>query len=327
MSQSPTTNPASQSAEEIARRVLRLEASALATFADAPPADFAKAVDAILKMPGRVIVAGIGKSGHVARKIAATLASTGTPASFVHPTEASHGDLGMITQNDVVIALSKSGETRELSDVVAYTRRFAIPLVGMTAKANSALGKASDFLLLTPDAPEACDETRAPTTSTTLMMALGDALAVALIEKRGFTAQDFHVFHPGGSLGAMLKTVRDLMHDVSELPLARTGDSMSEAVKIMSEKKFGCVGVVRPDGSLAGLITDGDVRRHLGPNFMNLTVDEVMTPKLTVIAPETLASAALKLVNERRITQLFVVDQGKPVGLIHVHDFLRAGVM
>ena len=327
MSQSPTTNPASQSAEEIARRVLRLEASALSAFADSPPADFAKAVDAILKMPGRVIVAGIGKSGHVARKIAATLASTGTPASFVHPTEASHGDLGMITQNDVVIALSKSGETRELSDVVAYTRRFAIPLVGMTAKANSALGKASDFLLLTPDAPEACDETRAPTTSTTLMMALGDALAVALIEKRGFTAQDFHVFHPGGSLGAMLKTVRDLMHDVSELPLARTGDLMSQAVKTMSEKKFGCVGVVRPDGSLAGLITDGDVRRHLGPNFLNLTVDDVMTPTPTVIAPETLASAALKLVNERRITQLFVVDQGKPVGLIHVHDFLLAGVM
>ena len=327
MSQTPTTNPASQSAEEIARRVLRLEASALSAFADAPPADFAKAVDAILKMPGRVIVAGIGKSGHVARKIAATLASTGTPASFVHPTEASHGDLGMITQNDVVIALSKSGETRELSDVVAYTRRFAIPLVGMTAKANSALGKASDYLLLTPDAPEACDETRAPTTSTTLMMALGDALAVALVEKRGFTAQDFHVFHPGGSLGAMLKTVRDLMHHVNELPLARSGDLMSDAVKTMSEKKFGCVGVVRPDGSLAGLITDGDVRRHLGPNFLNLTVDDVMTPTPTVIAPETLASAALKLVNERRITQLFVVDQGKPVGLIHVHDFLLAGVM
>lgn len=327
MSQSPTANPASQSAEEIARRVLRLEASALAMFADAPPPDFAGAVDAILNMTGRVIVAGIGKSGHVARKIAATLASTGTPASFVHPTEASHGDLGMITQNDVVIALSKSGETRELSDVVAYTRRFAIPLVGMTAKAQSALGKASDFLLLTPDAPEACDETRAPTTSTTLMMALGDALAVALLEKRGFTAQDFHVFHPGGSLGAMLKTVRDLMHDVGELPLARTGEPMSQAIKTMSEKKFGCVGVVSADGALAGLITDGDVRRHLGPNFMNLTVDEVMTPKPTVIAPETLASAALKLVNERRITQLFVVDQGKPVGLIHVHDFLRAGVM
>jgi arabinose-5-phosphate isomerase len=327
MSQSPTKHPASQTADEIARRVLRLEASALSAFADATPPDFAKAVDAILNMSGRVIVAGIGKSGHVARKIAATLASTGTPASFVHPTEASHGDLGMITQNDVVIALSKSGETRELSDVVAYTRRFAIPLVGITAKTSSALGKASDYLLLTPDAPEACDETRAPTTSTTLMMALGDALAVALLEKRGFTAQDFHVFHPGGSLGAMLKTVRDLMHDESELPLARTGDLMSEAVKIMSEKKFGCVGVVRPDGSLAGLITDGDVRRHLGPNFLNLTVDDVMTPTPTVIAPETLASVALKLVNERRITQLFVVDHGKPVGLIHVHDFLLAGVM
>lgn len=327
MSQSPTKKQDSESAEDIARRVLRLEASALADFAAAPPADFAKAVDAILKMPGRVIVAGIGKSGHVARKIAATLASTGTPASFVHPTEASHGDLGMITQNDVVIALSKSGETRELSDVVAYTRRFAIPLVGMTAKAQSALGKASDYLLLTPDSPEACDETRAPTTSTTLMMALGDALAVALLEKRGFTAQDFHIFHPGGSLGAMLKTVRDLMHDFSELPLARTGEPMSQAIKTMSEKKFGCVGVVSPDGALAGLITDGDVRRHLGPNFLNLTVDDVMTPTPTVISPETLASAALKLVNERRITQLFVVDQGKPVGLIHVHDFLRAGVM
>ena len=327
MSQSPKANPASQSAEEIARRVLRLEADALAGFAAAPPPDFGGAVDAILKISGRVIIVGVGKSGHVARKIAATLASTGTPSMFVHPTEASHGDLGMITQDDAVIALSKSGETRELSDVVAYTRRFAIPLIGMTAKAKSALGKASDFLLLTPDAPEACDETAAPTTSTTLMIALGDALAVALLEKRGFTAQDFHVFHPGGSLGAMLKTVRDLMHAGSELPLACTGDPMSTAIKTMSERKFGCVGVVTPDGALAGLITDGDVRRHLGPNFLNLRVEEVMTPAPTVIAPETLASAALKLINERRITQLFVVDQGKPVGLIHVHDFLRAGVM
>lgn len=322
-----STSPAAQPAEDIARRVLRLEAAALAGFADAPPVDFGKAVDAILNISGRVIVAGVGKSGHVARKIAATLASTGTPALFVHPTEASHGDLGMITQNDAVIALSKSGETRELSDVVAYTRRFAIPLIGMTAKPQSALGKASDFLLLTPDAPEACDETRAPTTSTTLMIALGDALAVALLEKRGFTAQDFHVFHPGGSLGAMLKTVRDLMHAADELPLAPKGATMAQAIAIMSEKKFGCVGVVDADGSLAGLITDGDVRRHLGPQILNLRVEDVMTPAPTVIAPETLASAALKLINERRITQLFVVDQGRPVGLIHVHDFLRAGVM
>jgi arabinose-5-phosphate isomerase len=326
MSQTPTAS-AAPSAEDIARRVLRLESAALAAFADAPPPDFGKAVDAILAITGRVIVAGVGKSGHVARKIAATLASTGTPSMFVHPTEASHGDLGMITQNDAVIALSKSGETRELSDVVAYTRRFAIPLVGMTAKAQSALGKASDFLLLTPDAPEACDETRAPTTSTTLMIALGDALAVALLEKRGFTAQDFHVFHPGGSLGAMLKTVRDLMHTGEELPLVPSGATMPQAIAAMSDKKFGCVGVVSPDGLLAGLITDGDVRRRLGPDILNLRVEDVMTPAPTVIAPETLASAALKLINERRITQLFVVDQARPVGLIHVHDFLKAGVM
>ncbi|MET0545439.1 MAG: KpsF/GutQ family sugar-phosphate isomerase [Caulobacterales bacterium] len=316
------------SAAAIARRVLRLEADALAEFSESPPADFAKAVDVLLELEGRVIVAGVGKSGHVARKIAATLASTGTPAMFVHPTEASHGDLGMITPHDAVIALSKSGETRELSDIVQFAKRFAIPLIGMTAKADSALGQQSDMLLLTPDAAEACDETSAPTTSTTLMMALGDALAVALLEKRGFTAQDFHVFHPGGSLGAMLKTVRDLMHGADELPLVPAGSAMKQAAQVMSDKKFGCIGIVDAQGKLAGVITDGDLRRHLGPSILDLTVDQVMTANPMTVAPETLASAALKLINERKITQLFVLDgDRRPAGLIHVHDFLKAGVM
>ena len=280
-------------------------------------------------LKGRVICAGIGKSGHVARKIAATLASTGTPAQFVHPTEASHGDLGMITPDDAVLALSKSGETSELGDLMAYCRRFGTPLVAMTAGEDSTLAKAADYLLLIPDAPEACGETRAPTTSTTLMMALGDAVAVCLIEARGFTAADFKTFHPGGTLGAALMTVSDLMQSGSALPLTDEGAAMIDAVAIMTEKGLGCVGVTRSDGRLTGMITDGDIRRHIDSDLSGKCASNVMTADPITVTAETLAADALRLMTtgKVKITQLFVLDAaGKPLGLLHIHDLLRAGL-
>jgi arabinose-5-phosphate isomerase len=310
----------------VGRRVLGVEAEALTQLAASLGEPFTRAVDALFRAKGRVNLTGIGKSGHVARKIAATLASTGTTAMFVHAAEASHGDLGMIGPGDVMLALSKSGEARELADLLAYAKRFAIPLIAMTAVADSTLGRAAEILLLIPDAPEGTGEVNAPTTSTTLQMALGDALAVALIERRGFTASDFRLFHPGGKLGAMLRTVGDLMHKSGELPLVAPTASMAEALLVMTEKRFGCVGVV-DDGRLIGLITDGDLRRHM-EGLMGHSAVEVMTPHpLTALAP-TLAAEALKLMNDRRITVLFVVDDGeRPVGILHVHDLLRAGVV
>ncbi|OYX00365.1 MAG: KpsF/GutQ family sugar-phosphate isomerase, partial [Caulobacter vibrioides] len=275
---------------------------------------------------GRVVCTGMGKSGHVARKIAATLASTGTQAMFVHPAEASHGDLGMIGPDDVVLALSKSGAGRELADTLAYAKRFSIPLIAMTAVAESPLGQAGDIVLLLPDAPEATAEVNAPTTSTTLQIALGDAIAVALLERRGFTASDFRVFHPGGKLGAMLRTVGDLMHGEDELPLIAADAAMSDALLVMSEKRFGAVGVVDDAGLLAGMITDGDLRRHMD-GLLGHTAGEVMTHAPLTIGPGALAAEALKVMNERRITVLFVVEGGRPVGILHVHDLLRAGVI
>jgi arabinose-5-phosphate isomerase len=310
----------------VGQRVLTTEAQALSVLSAALDESFVRAVEALFDAKGRVVCTGIGKSGHVARKIAATLASTGSPAMFVHAAEASHGDLGMIGQGDVVLALSKSGEARELSDTLAYAKRFSIPIIAVTAVADSQLGRAGDILLLLPDAPEATAEVSAPTTSTTLQMALGDALAVALLERRGFTASDFRVFHPGGKLGAMLRTVGDLMHGEGELPLTREDAPMPQALLEMSEKRFGAVGVVAPDGTLAGLITDGDLRRHMD-GLMDHVAGEVMTRAPLTISPGALAAEALKLMNERRITVLFVVDQGRPVGILHVHDLLRAGVI
>jgi len=310
----------------VGQRVLTIEAQALSALSAALDESFVRAVEALFDAKGRVVCTGIGKSGHVARKIAATLASTGSPAMFVHAAEASHGDLGMIGQGDVVLALSKSGEARELSDTLAYAKRFSIPIIAVTAVADSQLGRAGDILLLLPDAPEATAEVSAPTTSTTLQMALGDALAVALLERRGFTASDFRVFHPGGKLGAMLRTVGDLMHGEGELPLTREDAPMPQALLEMSEKRFGAVGVVAPDGTLAGLITDGDLRRHMD-GLMDHVAGEVMTRAPLTISPGALAAEALKLMNERRITVLFVVDQGRPVGILHVHDLLRAGVI
>jgi arabinose-5-phosphate isomerase len=312
----------------VAARVLALEARALADFAAAPPPRLAEAVALIAGLAGRVIVTGVGKSGHVGRKIAATLASTGTPASFVHPTEASHGDLGMIGRDDAVLALSKSGELKEASDLLHYCRRFGIKVIAITARAESSLARAADIVLALPDAPEACGETSAPTTSTTLQIALGDALAVALLESRGFTAADFKVFHPGGKLGALLKTVGDLMHAGDEVPLAAAATPMADTLLIMTQKRFGCVGVVDAQGCLSGIVTDGDLRRNMGANLLARSAGEVMTRAPRTAHVRMLASQALKLMNDTRITALFVVDEDmKPVGIIHVHDLLRAGVM
>jgi arabinose-5-phosphate isomerase len=310
----------------IARRVLLLEADALGQLSQSLDGRFVKAVETILAAKGRVICTGIGKSGHVARKIAATMASTGTQAYFVHATEASHGDLGMIGQNDVILALSKSGETKELADMLGYAKRYSIPLLGMTAKADSSLGRAADILLQVPDAAEACAETNAPTTSTTLMIALGDALAVALLESKGFKADHFKVFHPGGKLGAMLRTAADVMHTSAELPVTPTGTPFIDAVKTMTAKGFGVLAVTNSDGTMAGLVTDGDLRRHLTSGKTASTIDDVMTRSPRTADPASLAADVLRTMNERKITQMFVVDAGKPVGLIHMHDLLKAGL-
>ena len=287
---------------------------------------FIAAVDLISAARGRLIVTGMGKSGHVGRKIAATFASTGTPAFFVHPSEASHGDLGMITPDDAIMALSWSGETAELKDLIDYSRRFRIGLIAVTAVTDSTLGRAADVVLAMPQAREACPHNLAPTTSTLMQAALGDALAIALLESRGFTAIDFGHFHPGGRLGAMLKFVRDIMHTGAEIPLAAVGARMSEAIAEMTAKTFGCVGITDRRGHLVGIITDGDLRRHMSANLLDLAVEEVMTPQPRTVRPDQLVSEALELLNSSKKTQLMVVDGGKPVGVVHFHDLLRAGV-
>jgi arabinose-5-phosphate isomerase len=313
----------------VGRRVLAQEAEALAAQGRALGSDFTRAVDMLFAARGRIIGTGMGKSGHVARKIAATFASTGSPAFFVHPAEASHGDLGMVTGDDVIVGLSKSGEAKELADILAYAGRFKIPLIAITADAKSALGRAADVVLQLADAKEATAEVSAPTTSTTLQIALGDALAVALLERRGFKPSDFHVFHPGGKLGAMLLTARGLMHGAHELPLVSAETPMRETLLVMTEKRWGIVGVTGADGRLIGAITDGDLRRHI-EGLLDHTAGEVMTPgpKKTV-PPGMLASEALSLMSDPppAVTVLFVVEAGKPVGILHVHDILRAGVM
>ncbi|MEM6489933.1 MAG: KpsF/GutQ family sugar-phosphate isomerase [Pseudomonadota bacterium] len=304
------------------------EAAALAGFAETLDQAFCDAVDIIMRATGRVIVSGMGKSGHVARKIAATMASTGTPAHFVHPAEASHGDLGMITSADVALVLSNSGETRELADVIAHTRRFAIPLIGVASRPGSTLLRAADVALALPQVPETGPGSVAPTTSTTLTMALGDALAVALMERRGFTLERFRLYHPGGKLGAQLVTVGDLMTTGERLPLIRHDTAMAEALLVMSSKGYGVAGVVDAAGHLVGVITDGDLRRNLD-GLMQRRADEVATPGPMTIRPDRLAQEALRLMNERKITCLFVTDRDGPAlprGLVHVHDCLRAGI-
>jgi len=308
------------------RRVLTIESEALSQMAEELGQPFAAAVELLYAAKGRVVCTGIGKSGHVARKITATMASTGTQAMFVHAAEASHGDLGMVGSDDVVLALSKSGEVRELSDFIAYCRRFDIPLIGMTANPESALGKASTVILRLSDAPEATGELNAPTTSTTQQMALGDALAVALLERRGFTPKDFHVFHPGGKLGAMLRTVGDLMHRLEEAPLTSSDTPLPEAVRVMTERGLGVVGIVDAAGKLIGVVTDGDLRRNF-ESLATKTVADIMTRNPKALTEGSLAADAARIMNESRITVLFVIEQGKPVGVLHVHDVLSAGVI
>jgi arabinose-5-phosphate isomerase len=287
----------------------------------------ADAVAAIRSATGRVIITGMGKSGHIARKIAATLASTGTPALFVHPAEASHGDLGMITPQDVVVMLSNSGESAELRDILVYSRRFKVPLVAITSRRASTLGREADIVLELPAAKEACPNGLAPTTSTLLQLALGDALAMALLEDKGFSALDYKNFHPGGKLGAQLKHASDIMHGPPRLPLVKSGTTMAGAIIEMTQKSFGCVGVVDGTGKMIGLVTDGDLRRHMGPDLINQTVDAVMTRSPKTISSTMLTGEVLDFLNAASITSVFVVtDAGKPEGLIHIHDLLRIGV-
>ncbi len=315
---------------QAAARVLRAErdgVEALITALDGPLGQsLSAAVVAIERTTGRLIVTGMGKSGHVARKIAATLASVGTPAYFVHPAEASHGDLGMITADDAVFALSNSGETQELSDITAFCRRHDIPLIGMTSRTSSTLAEMASVALVLPAQPEACPLGLAPTTSTTMMLALGDALAVALIERRGFTADEFHQFHPGGKLGRKLLRVSDIMAKGDELPLAGNDAGMDEIILTISEKRLGCCGIVDADGRLVGIITDGDLRRHFGPALLGRKASEIMTEEPRTIRAEALAAEALGIMNRHQITGLFVTDGRRPTGFIHMHDCLREGV-
>jgi arabinose-5-phosphate isomerase len=286
---------------------------------------FAAAVEALRATGGRAILTGMGKSGHIARKIAATLASTGTAAHYVHPAEASHGDLGMILQGDVVLALSWSGETPELADIIAYTRRFGVTLIAITSRADSALGRAADIKLILPAMAEACPNGLAPTTSTTMQLVMGDALAMAVLSAHGYDAAGFRDLHPGGKLGARLKKASDLMHAGAEVPVAPDDATIAEALVEMTSKRFGMTALVDAAGTLSGIFTDGDLRRALQQGEIDRPVAAVMTRKPTVIAPELLAQEALKLMNDRQITALLVVESGKPVGVLHIHDLLRIG--
>ena len=314
---------------DIARIVLHNEAAGLTKLAHALDGSFLKALDIMESAKGRVVISGVGKSGHIANKIAATLASTGTPAQFVNAGEASHGDLGMITKQDALIALSNSGETPELSNLVAYTKINSIPLISITGRAGSSLDKAGDVSLVLPDIKEACPLNLAPTTSTTLMLALGDALAVSLLERQKFSPEKFNALHPGGQLGRRFLKVADIMHSGDSIPLVNTDTPMSETLLIMTNKSFGCVGVLNAEGSLVGVITDGDLRRHIDKNLLGQLASDIMTDKPKTVKPNQLAAAALKLMNEdgHPITALFIVENRKPLGILHIHDLLRAGIV
>ena len=311
---------------ETARRVVRTEAAALGTLANAMDQSIVDAVNLILSIEGRVIVSGMGKSGHIARKIAATLASTGTPSHFVHPAEASHGDLGMMTKFDAVIILSNSGETPELADLIAHTRRFNIPMIGVASKENSSLMRQADVKLLLPAAQEACGTGVVPTSSTTMTLALGDALAVALMEHREFTAARFRDFHPGGKLGARLAKVQDLMHKGNALPLVHVNSDMGETLLTITEKGFGVAGVIDDQNALIGIVTDGDLRRNMN-GLLERNTKDVMTKDPVAIAPHALAEQALAVMQDRQITSVFVsTPKRQPLGLLHIHDCLRAGL-
>jgi len=311
-----------------ARRVLTLEAAALQQLAHTLGESFEGALDLLMETKGRVILSGIGKSGHIANKIASTFSSTGTPAFFIHPSEASHGDLGMITPQDTLIMLSYSGETAELSDIINYAKRFDVPLIAITRKADSVLSKAAHYTLLLPSAPEACPMGLTPTTSTTLMLALGDALAVTLLKRKGFSERDFKTFHPGGRLGQKLLYVMDIMRPYEELPLVSKETLMGEALVAMTGKGFGCIGVLDETNNLAGIITDGDLRRHMSPSLLSQKVEEVMTSSPQTVFASSFAVEALGLMNRKSITNLFVLEQatGQLVGILRLHDCLREGL-
>lgn len=310
----------------VGRRVLQLEAEGLLALCQGLNGDFGRAVQILADATGRVVVSGMGKSGHIARKIAATLASTGAPAQFVHPGEASHGDLGMITKGDAALLLSNSGETDELKDLIAYTRRFSIPMIGISSSARSSLLEAADVALVLPGTPEACPMGLAPTTSTTMMLALGDALSVALMERKGFSSDQYQVLHPGGSLGQSLIRVEEIMHTGEAVPLVPEEAPMSDVLLVMTAKGFGCAGVCDPSGKILGVITDGDLRRNMTPELLDLRADQVMTPDPKVIRRKALGAEALGKMNATAITCLFVVEDNTPVGIIHVQDCLRAGI-
>ena len=315
---------------DAARKSVEIETAGMARLREALDGKLGVALEAAIEKirtaRGRVIVSGMGKSGHIGRKVAATLASTGTPAFFLHPAEASHGDLGMVTPDDVILAFSWSGETAELADLIEYAKRFAIPLIAATSRGDSALGRAADVLLALPEVEEACPNGLAPTTSTTIQLVLGDALAVALIEDRGFSAQDFRQFHPGGKLGARLHKVDDLMHGGEDIPLLPEAANMTEVILAMTGKRFGCVGLVDANGVLTGIITDGDLRRHWAERMQEKKPAEIMTRSPRTAPLGALASAALETMNRMKITVLFIVAGGKPVGILHIHDLLKAGV-
>ncbi|MBT3793145.1 MAG: KpsF/GutQ family sugar-phosphate isomerase [Rhodospirillales bacterium] len=328
----PKTAPDSQTEESrakmlsVARRVFEIEARGLTEAAQGLDDTFLDAVDKILNITGRLIVSGMGKSGHIAHKIAATLASTGTPSFFVHPAEASHGDLGMITRDDAVLAISNSGDTAELSDLIAYAKRFSIPLIGITTNPKSALADGADVLLALPNADEACPMGLAPTTSTTMTLALGDALAIALLEHRGFTPDQFQLLHPGGQLGRELLKISDIMHADDEIPKVAPDTTMSEVLITMTTKHFGCAGVLGVNNQLLGIITDGDLRRNMASGLLDVSAETVMTANPVTIASSALAIEALAIMNDKTITSLFVVDENEVVGIIHVHDLLHFGI-
>lgn len=321
------------SALQAAQQTVEIETAGLSALREALDGElgqrFEAAIDAILKAQaqgGRIIVTGMGKSGHIGRKIAASLASTGALSHFVHPAEASHGDLGMVGSNDVVLALSWSGEAPELADIIAYTRRFEVPLIAITAGAKSALGSAADIALVLPKMAEACPNGLAPTTSTTMQLAMGDCITVALLSLRKFTAQDFRQYHPGGKLGSRLLKVRDLMHSGEAMPLVGEETPLSQAIVEMSSKRYGMTGVVDAEGRLTGIVTDGDLRRAFSEGFTDRAVSEMMTKAPRVTTPDTLASQLLAEMNARSITGIFAVENNRPVGVIHLHEILRAGV-
>ena len=323
----PTPAPPTEAMLAAARRVLAAEQQGLHALAQHLDADFAAAVRCLGRCSGRVIVSGMGKSGHIAHKIAASFASTGMPAYFVHPAEAGHGDLGMIASDDAVLALSWSGETPELSHLTAYAKRFAIPLIAMTSAPDSALAQSADYVLRLPPMPEACPNGLAPTTSTTMQLALGDALVICLLESRGFSREDFRTYHPGGKLGASLRAANAIMHRGEALPLVAQTEPMSQALIVMSQKGLGTLGVVDGQGLLCGIITDGDLRRHMSADLLQKQAQHVMTPDPKTIPGHVMASAALHLMTEAKIQALFVTEKKRPVGFIHLHDLLRIGVV